>query len=76
MLGQDQDSLGGGFHADDSMKGMLMNVNVWDRVLTENEINALSKCCRAGEGNVYKWEDFLLGVKGSTAVVIPSPCYP
>lgn len=76
MLGQEQDSLGGGLVAGESIKGMLMNVNVWDRVLTANEINALSKSCRAGKGNVYKWVDFLRGVKGNTAVVIPSPCRP
>lgn len=28
MLGQEQDSLGGGFEAVQSFKGMLMNVNV------------------------------------------------
>ena len=77
MLGQDQDFLGGGLQYSQSFKGMLANVNVWSRVLTANEINALSKSCKGVKaGNVYKWEDFLYGIKGNTGVVIPSPCVP
>ena len=77
MLGQDQDSLGGGLESGDSFKGMLANVNVWSRVLTANEINALYKSPKVVQGgNVYKWGDFLYGIKGNTAVVIPSPRVP
>lgn len=75
MLGQEQDTLGGGLASGQSFKGM--NANVWSRVLTPSEINVLFKSCNAvKEGNVYKWEDFLYGVKGNTAVVFPSPCVP
>ncbi|XP_078377598.1 neuronal pentraxin-1-like [Oculina patagonica] len=77
MLGQEQDSTGGGLVANESLKGMLTNVNVWNRELTSCEIEALStNSCLAGEGNVYKWADFIYGVKGNAAVVIPSPCSP
>ncbi|KAL9966822.1 hypothetical protein ACROYT_G024946 [Oculina patagonica] len=77
ILGQEQDSTGGGLDATQSLKGMLTNVNVWNRALTSCEIEALStNSCLAGEGNVYKWADFIYGVKGNTAVVIPSPCSP
>ena len=77
MLGQDQDFLGGGLESVQSFKGMLANVNVWSEVLTPDEINVLSKSCKAEKaGNVYKWKDFLYGIKGNTAVVIPSPCVP
>ena len=75
MLGQDQDFLGGGLESWESFKEMLANVNVWSEVLTANEINVLSKSCKAEKaGNVYKWGDFLYGIKGNTAVVMPSPC--
>lgn len=77
MLGQEQDNLGGGLSSGQSLKGMLANVNVWSSVVTANEINVLSKSCKAKKaGNVYKWGDFLYGVKGKTAIVIPSPCVP
>ena len=56
--------------------GMLTNVNVWDHVLSPAEIEKMSKSCLSGEGNVYKWSDFIHGLKGETRVVIPSPCKP
>ena len=56
--------------------GMLTNVNVWDHVLSLAEIEKMSKSCLSGEGNVYKWSDFIHGLKGETRVVIPSPCKP
>lgn len=76
MLGQEQDSLGGSLDASQSLQGMLTNVNLWNRVLTSAEILKLSKSCLAGEGCIYKWADFISGVKGNTAVVVPSPCSP
>ncbi len=76
MLGQEQDSVGGGLDASQSLKGMLTNVNLWNRVLTPAQIKAMSKSCRAGVGNVYRWTDFIHGVKGNTAIVIPSSCSP
>ncbi|XP_020606897.1 neuronal pentraxin-1-like [Orbicella faveolata] len=62
VLGQDQDSVGGGFDADQSFKGMLSNVNVWDHKLTDTRIEEMSKSCLLDEwnaGNVYRWGDFL-----------------
>ena len=56
--------------------GMLTNVSVWDHVLSPVEIEKMSKSCLSGEGNVYKWSDFIHGLKGKTRVVIPSPCKP
>ena len=59
-----------------SFDGMLTNVNVWDHVLSLAEIEKMSKSCLSGEGNVYKWSDFIHGLKGKTRVFIPSPCKP
>ena len=74
MLAQEQDSFGGGFSINQCFIGMLTNVNVWDHVLSPAEIEKMSKSCLSGEGNVYKWSDFIHGLKGETRVVIPSPC--
>lgn len=76
VLGQEQDSLGGSFDSNQSFQGSLTNVNVWSYVLPASTIKSMSKSCLSGEGNVYKWSDFIYGVKGKAAVVIPSPCYP
>lgn len=76
VLGGEQDSLGGGFESSQSFQGYLTNVNVWSYVLSSTTIKRLSKSCLAGYGNVYKWNDFIYGIKGKTAVVMPSRCGP
>ena len=58
VLGQEQDTVGGGFLASQSFVGEMTGVNIWDRVFGGNEVVSLSKSCVAGEGNVYKWCDF------------------
>jgi hypothetical protein len=44
ILGQDQDSVGGGFQAADSFKGFMDDVRIWSDIRTPNEIadNAFS----------------------------------
>ena len=75
-LAREQDTLGGGFDVSQSFIGMLTNVNVWAHVLSPAEIARMSNSYLSGEGNVYKWSDFIHGLKGETRVVIPSPCKP
>ena len=58
-----------GFDVSQSFIGMLTNVNVWDHVLSPAETERMSKSCLSGEGNVYKWSDFIHGLKGETRVV-------
>ena len=75
VLGQEQDSVGGDFDAPQSLKGMLSNVNVWDRVLSPTQIEEMSKSCLLDEwnaGNVYKWRDFLH--EAGAALVGQSTC--
>ena len=59
ILGQDQDKFEGGFTKMDSMKGILAEVNIWDRILGPYEIAALaSGCGPLVEGNVKSPNDF------------------
>ena len=74
VLGQEQDSTGGNFDQSQSFQGSLTNVNVWSYVLPASTIEELSGCCRAGEGNVYRWYDFIYAIKGNTRLVIPPTC--
>lgn len=76
VLGQEQDGVATRFEPTQSFVGTLTNVNLWNYVLSGSTIKAYSRSCRSGRGNVYKWADFRYGIKGKTAVVIPSPCYP
>ena len=77
VLGQDQDSLGGGFETADSFQGLLSNVNLWSYVLSSKEIKKMSTSCQLNglnEADVYKWPDFLS--QGGAMLVKPSPCKP
>ena len=58
ILGQEQDSLGGSFDANQCFIGELTGVNIWNHVINEQEINHMSKSCLRGVGNVFQWSDF------------------
>lgn len=72
MLGQNQ----GDFQEDKCFIGMLAHVNIWDHVLTTDNITELSQSCLSGMGNVLKWLDFKQGLQGNVTLVTPSPCQP
>lgn len=72
VLAQEQDS--GGFQAHQSFQGLLTDVNVWSTVLSDAVIADLAESCFSSEGNVYRWNDFIYGVKGEARIVIPSCC--
>ena len=77
VLGQDQDSLAGGFQSGQSFQGLMANLNVWDYALCPAAISRMSKACQSEEpGIVYKWSDLKHGVKGQPRVLVPSPCDP
>ncbi|XP_071491017.1 LOW QUALITY PROTEIN: sushi, von Willebrand factor type A, EGF and pentraxin domain-containing protein 1-like [Diadema antillarum] len=64
ILGQEQDSLGGGFHPRESFVGELYLLTVSDRVLGADEVRALSRSCERLADVVVAWPDFLPGVQG------------
>jgi hypothetical protein len=61
IIGQDQDTLGGGFTLHDAFHGSLTEVNVWDRVLDASEISTLanSECGSGMKGNYRAYNDFV-----------------
>ena len=74
MIGQDQDSLGGGFQVKNAFHGSLTDVNVWDLVLKSCEISALAsqKCGSGMQGNYKAYKDFM--PQGPVQKVTPSCC--
>ncbi|KAM7449188.1 Neuronal pentraxin-1 [Porites harrisoni] len=72
ILGQEQDSLGGSFSANQCFIGELTGVNIWNHVINEQEINHMIKSCLRGVGNVFQWSDFKSHVKGSVRSIKPS----
>ena len=73
-LGQEQDTLGDRFDANQSLQGMLTNVNVWSFALPASKIKEMSGCCLAGKGDVYEWANFINGIKGNPRLVMPPRC--
>ena len=69
ILGQEQDSPGGSFDANQCFIGELTGVNLWNQVINEQEINHMSKSCLRGVGNVFQWRDFKSHVKGLVRMI-------
>ena len=59
VLGQDQDFMGGGFSHNDAFgPGNLTELNLWNIVLSENEIVAQYKSCIITQASVHSWSEF------------------
>ena len=72
VIGQDQDTVGGGFEVKQSFVGDVTEVNVWGTVLSESDILAQYHNCHITIGSVNEWRDFEDGVQGDTEVIPPS----
>ncbi|XP_078575446.1 sushi, von Willebrand factor type A, EGF and pentraxin domain-containing protein 1-like isoform X3 [Branchiostoma floridae x Branchiostoma japonicum] len=64
VLGQEQDSRGGDFHAPESFIGQMSLLQLWDYVLSEDNVFAMATTCQKNVGNVRAWPDFLPGIVG------------
>ncbi|CAH1266419.1 NPTX2 [Branchiostoma lanceolatum] len=63
IVGQDQDWLGGGFDLGEGYEGDISNLNMWNYVLSEDEM-ADAKSCRL-YGNVIDWRDVEMSLRGA-----------
>ena len=70
VIGQGQDTVGGGFHISDSFgPGEVTEVNLWSRVLSASDIAAQYANCHITKvGLMEWWEQFKDGVSGVTVV--------
>ena len=74
IIGQEQDAFGGRLDPSQNYIGELTSLNIWNRVLSSTEIANMSKSCHLGEGNVKKWSNFKVGIRGNVRVISPSAC--
>ncbi|KAL8570681.1 hypothetical protein ACOMHN_039116 [Nucella lapillus] len=72
VIGQEQDSVGGGFSANEAFVGSLTLFNIWDEELSLRTIESMRVSCREFHGNVVAWPDVQGSLKGSLAPQ-PSP---
>ncbi|KAG7486754.1 hypothetical protein JOB18_037969 [Solea senegalensis] len=75
VLGQEQDSLGGGFDATQAFVGELANLNMWNRKLSISEIYNLATCnSKAPAGNVFSWTESSIEIFGGATKWPFEPC--
>ena len=73
VIGQDQDSVGGGFDAYQAFVGEVSEVHVWNRVLSSAEIKVISSSCSQDlVGNYVAYSDF--EIRGNVSTFQPLCC--
>ena len=50
-----QDTLGGSFEKQQSLSGILSNINIWSRILTDDEVERMSNCFDSPMGDIFDW---------------------
>ncbi|KAL0606333.1 Adhesion G-protein coupled receptor D2 [Plecturocebus cupreus] len=65
VLGQDQDSLGGGFSARDAFSGNLTDFHLWARALSPAQLHRARACAPPHEGLLFRWDPGALDVAPS-----------
>ncbi|XP_068232666.1 LOW QUALITY PROTEIN: uncharacterized protein [Palaemon carinicauda] len=53
IIGQEQDSLGGTFASSQILQGDIVQLSIWDRHLSPEEIQDLANCKSEGRGNIF-----------------------
>nr|XP_044986379.1 adhesion G-protein coupled receptor D2 [Jaculus jaculus] len=65
VLGQDQDSPGGGFSARDAFSGNLTDFYLWDRALNTAQLHRARACAPPPEGLLFRWDQAALDLTPS-----------
>uniref|UniRef100_A0A8C6SWL2 Pentraxin family member n=1 Tax=Neogobius melanostomus TaxID=47308 RepID=A0A8C6SWL2_9GOBI len=64
VLGQEQDTYGGGFDIKQSFVGMMTDVHVWDYVLSPHHLDNYSQRFNFPEGNILNWRSIEFSIIG------------
>ncbi|KAH0615589.1 hypothetical protein JD844_005037, partial [Phrynosoma platyrhinos] len=65
IIGQDQDSLGGAFKEKESFSGNLTSLQIWQRVLSREQVEKVRSCVPITEGLVFGWSRDILEVEAT-----------
>ncbi|XP_059167874.1 sushi, von Willebrand factor type A, EGF and pentraxin domain-containing protein 1-like [Physella acuta] len=68
IIGQEQDVMGGQFSSSETFVGSLTQFNVWDGVLSLQEVHKLIYSCEKFEGNVLAWSSVKDAFKGDISI--------
>ncbi|CAL1545258.1 unnamed protein product, partial [Lymnaea stagnalis] len=67
IVGQEQDTFGGGFSPGETFVGSISQLNVFDQELSWSDIGRLRFSCDSFQGNVISWSAVQAAIKGSVA---------
>lgn len=68
ILGQDQDSYGGGFDPNQSFSGDFTDVHLWNQVISPCEIRFFMEGNAFSPGNILSWNNLQYTINGSVHV--------
>nr|XP_006812501.1 PREDICTED: uncharacterized protein LOC100374304 [Saccoglossus kowalevskii] len=75
IIGQEQDSLGGGYDSNQALKGEMTYFNMWSRILSDDEIGQLAAECNGEtEGDLFAWSLDNLDLGGSVEALEADIC--
>uniref|UniRef100_A0A182PU12 Sushi, von Willebrand factor type A, EGF and pentraxin domain-containing protein 1 n=1 Tax=Anopheles epiroticus TaxID=199890 RepID=A0A182PU12_9DIPT len=74
IFGQEQDVLGGGFSETESFRGRMAYVDLWSRVLEEQEVQSLYRTCESYSGDLVQWIDLRQQTVGLVRIVSSAFC--
>ncbi|XP_062376364.1 C-reactive protein-like [Sardina pilchardus] len=68
VLGQEQDSVDGGFDVKQSFVGMITDVHMWDYVLSDSKIQKFANYLNFTPGNVINWKALDFTIVGDVVI--------
>nr|XP_045592375.1 uncharacterized protein LOC123754216 isoform X1 [Procambarus clarkii] len=74
-IGQEQDLLAGAYDTDQSFRGHISQVNIWNRSLTAEEVKVQASCTKAPLGNIFSTDREDVELLGGATVELVKPEY-
>ncbi|XP_069974618.1 uncharacterized protein [Penaeus vannamei] len=74
-IGQEQDLLAGAYDTDQSFRGHIAQVNIWNRSLTPEEVMVQASCGPAPLGNIFSTDREDIELLGGATVELVEPSY-
>ncbi|XP_066956103.1 uncharacterized protein [Macrobrachium rosenbergii] len=73
VLGNDQDSVGGGYAKEQAFRGKVADLNLWPRSLDKQEVLAVGKC-KVPPGRLLAWDQIPWNIHGFVTTEHGDPC--
>ncbi|CAL4122826.1 unnamed protein product, partial [Meganyctiphanes norvegica] len=61
IIGQEQDRMGGGFQRDQSYSGGITDLNFWSKILDDESIRKMQRCCKPESGSRNLGRSYMQG---------------